>query len=131
MGAPNITFSANRKKISAVSGYDSLSVSFRSDGEYVSFECRATKVGETWGVGIGSMIALFSQTPANTERVFEIYDKYLLDGDGEYRISLYVQAADGSWNDTIGFVPLDYDETLLAADGNEFFCRKGDVSGAI
>lgn len=124
MAAPGLTFSISRSKISAVSGYDSITVKFSSDIAYQAFECRATKAGEDWGRGKGALIASFSQTPANTERTFEVYDDYLLNGDGEYRISLYAQGADGSWNDNWGFIPSGQTETMLTADGEEFLCMK-------
>jgi len=124
MAAPGLTFSISRSKISAVSGYDSITVKFSSDIAYQAFECRATKAGEDWGRGKGALIASFSQTPANTERTFEVYDDYLLNGDGEYRISLYAQGADGSWNDNWGLIPSGQTETMLTADGEEFLCMK-------
>lgn len=98
MAAPNLTFSVSGNKISAVSGYDSITVTFYSDNSYTNFECRATKVGELWGVGRGALIASFSQTPANTTRAFDIYDDYLLNGDGQYRISLLAKGETGEWN---------------------------------
>ena len=99
-------------------------VAFQSDIPYQAFECRATKSGEEWGRGRGTLIASFSQTPAATQRQFEVYDDFLLSGDGIYRISLYAQGMDGSWNDNWGFIPSDSDETMLDADGNEFLCMK-------
>ena len=126
MGAPNITFEVTRNKISGATGYDSLGVTFSADGPYAAFECRATRSGKPWGVGMGALIASFSATPTDTQRSFEIYDDYLLQGDGEYRISLYVQAADGSWNDTIGFIPGGTNSAMICADGTEFLSRKGD-----
>lgn len=126
MGAPNVAFEVTRSKISDEQGYDSLGVTFTADGAYTAFECRATRSGEPWGVGIGALIATFSATPADTPRTFEIYDDYLLQGDGEYRISLYVQAVDGSWNDTFGFIPGGTDSAMICADGTEFLSRKGD-----
>ena len=127
MGAPNVTYSITKNKISAVSGFDSLTVTFSADGEYTAFECRAVKAGEDWGIGKGALIASFSQTPANTERTFDVYDDFLLSGDGEYTVFLYVKAPDGSWNDTIGFIPSGADSALVAADGLSFLCRKGDT----
>ena len=124
MGAPNVTYSITKNKISAISGFDSLTVTFSADGEYAAFECRATKADAEWGVGLGALVASFSQTPANTERTFEIYDDYLLNGDGDYRISLYVQSADGAWNDTIGFIPNGATYALQTADGKSFLSRK-------
>ncbi len=125
MGAPHVTFSITKNRLSAVSGFDSIGVTFSADAAYQAFQCRATKVGADWGVGVGQLVASFSATPANTARTFEIYDEYLVHGDGEYRIGLYVQGQDGSWNDTIQFIP-DGSSGLITADGQEFLCRKGD-----
>lgn len=125
MGAPNITFAVSKNKISNAAGFDSLSVTFSADGAYTAFECRATRSGASWGVGTGALIASFSATPAGVQRTFEVYDDYLLQGDGEYRIGLYVQAADGSWNDTLGFIPYGADKAMICADGKEFLSRKG------
>lgn len=97
MAVPTLTFSTTGSKISSVEGRDHITVTFTADGPYKSFECRATKSGESWGVGIGTLIASFSQTPANTSRSFDIYDDYLVNGDGEYRISLFAQDMNGSW----------------------------------
>jgi hypothetical protein len=124
MSAPNLTFSHDKQRLSAVGGFDCIVVTFTSDIAYISFECRATKVGEDWGVGKGSLVASFSSTPANTSRTFEVYDDYLLNGDGEYRISLFAQGADGSWNDNHGFIPSGETETMLTADGEEFLCMR-------
>lgn len=68
MAAPELTFSITGNKISAVSGFNSITVSFSSDIAYTAFECRATKSGEDWGRGKGALIASFSQTPAGTQR---------------------------------------------------------------
>lgn len=97
MAVPTLTFSTTGSKISSVEGHDHITVTFTADGPYKSFECRATKSGKSWGVGIGTLIASFSQTPANTSRSFDIYDDYLVRGDGEYRISLFAQDMNGSW----------------------------------
>ena len=53
-----------------------------------------------------------------------MYDDYLLSGEGDYRISLFAQGNDGSWNDNHGFVPADEAETMLTADGEEFLCMR-------
>ncbi len=99
MAAPVLTFSVSGGKISTVSGFDRISVTFSSDIAYTTFECRATKSGAAWGVGVGSLVASFSSTPAGTSRTFEVYDDYLINGDGKYRISLFAQSANGEWND--------------------------------
>lgn len=124
MSAPNLSFSVSGSKVSSVSGFDCIVVSFQADAPYQAFECRATKVGEEYGLGRGTLIASFSQTPANTRRQFEIYDDFLLSGDGEYRISLFAQGEDGSWNDNQGFVPIGNNAALRTADGKEFWCMR-------
>ena len=61
MGAPNLTFSVSGEKVSGVSGFDYIVVSFQADADYPAFECRATKAGEDWGLGKGVLVASFSR----------------------------------------------------------------------
>lgn len=124
MSAPEISFSVSGTSISDETGFDYIIVSFQSDISYKTFECRATKVGEEYGVGKGVLVASFSTTPANTQRQFEVYDDYLVHGDGDYRISLFAQGEDGSWNDNQGFIPAGETETMLTSDGKEFLCMR-------
>ena len=123
MAAPHLTFSITGEKISAVSGFDKVIVAFQSDIAYQAFECRATKVDEDWGRGKGALIASFSATPALTPRTFEVYDDYLLSGDGEYRISLFAQGQDGAWNDNGLFIPVGSDR-LADAQGRILLCMR-------
>lgn len=123
MAAPNLTFSATGTILSGNRGYDSISVTFSSDIDYIAFECRATKEGSAYGRGVGTLIASFSTTPAKTNRTFEIYDEYLTAGDGAYRISLYAQGIDGSWNDNVGFIPSG-STGLITSDGKTFLCMR-------
>lgn len=124
MAAPGLTFSVSGNKVSDEPGFDYIIVNFQSDIPYQRFECRATKIGDDYGVGKGSLVASFSTTPANTQRTFEVYDDYLVHGDGEYRISLFAQGMDGSWNDNHGFIPSGQTETMLMADGLEFLVMR-------
>ena len=124
MAAPGLTFSVSGNKVSDDPGFDHIIVNFQSDIPYQAFECRATKVGDDYGVGKGFLVASFSATPANTQRTFEVYDDYLVHGDGEYRISLFAQGMDGSWNDNHGFIPSGQTETMLMADGLEFWVMR-------
>lgn len=124
MGAPNVEFSITGHKISRVTGFDKITVSFETDEPYQAFECRATKINEEYGIGKGSLVAAFSFTPAGTNRTFDVYDDYLLSGEGEYRISLFAQGQDGSWNDNHGFIPNGDDTVMLTADGEEFLCMR-------
>ncbi len=123
MAAPELTFSAAGTALSDKSGYDHVTVTFSSDIRYNAFECRATKAGEDWGLGKGTLVASFSQTPAGVSRTFEVYDDFLAGGDGAYRISLYAQGEDGSWNDNHAFLPSGAGG-LTASDGEEFLCMR-------
>lgn len=120
MPAPGLTFSVTGTKISGKAGFDHITVSFSADVGYDEFQCRATKDGEDYGVGKGSLVAAFSTTPAGTERSFEVYDDYLLSGDGKYRISLFAHK-DGAWNDNHLFIPSG-SEGLITAEGKTFLC---------
>lgn len=124
MGAPNLTFSISGEKVSGVSGHDHVVVTFQADGRYTAFECRATKTGEAWGLGKGTLVASFSTTPANTIRTFEVYDDFLVRGDGEYRISLFAQGEDGSWNDNHLYIPSG-SSGYRTADGKDYLCMRG------
>lgn len=123
MAAPALTITADRYKISGEPGYDYITVQFSSDIPYRAFECRATKNGEDYGVGKGALVASFSQTPANTQRAFEVYDDYLLNGDGEYRISLFAQGEDGSWNDNYYYIPSG-SSIYITANGLPYLCMR-------
>lgn len=123
MGAPGLTFSISGQKVSDENGYDHVSVTFQADAVCQSFECRATKVGEDYGVGKGVLVASFSTTPANTPRTFEVYDDYLIRGDGDYRISLFAQGEDGSWNDNHYYIPSG-SSMYLTSDGKPYLCMR-------
>lgn len=123
MAAPNLTFSVSGSKISGREPYDRIIVAFSSDIAYTAVECRATKVGDPYGVGRGTLIASFSQTPAGVRRQFEVYDDFLVHGDGEYRVSLFAQGEDGSWNDNYGFIPAG-SAGLADAAGKAFLCMR-------
>lgn len=103
MAIPALTFTVSGRKLSAKSGFDAVSVSFISSVAYSQFECRATKSGAAHGVGIGTLVASFSTTPANTARTFEVYDDFLTHGDGDYRVDLYAKSTDGTWSDMIAW----------------------------
>ena len=124
MAVPTLTFSTTGSKISSVKGHDHITVTFTANGPYKSFECRATKSGESWGVGIGTLIASFSQTPANISRSFDIYDDYLVRGDGEYRISLFAQDMNGSWYILTPLFEFQFSNESL----NENLIEFGDLS---
>lgn len=123
MPAPELSFSSSGVIVSAVDGYDHITVTFSAAIAYTEFQCRATRQGESYGVGIGALIASFSSTPAGTVRSYDIYDTYLTSGDGEYRISLFARGEDGSWNDNEAFIPSGSDG-MTTADGAIFLSMR-------
>ncbi len=123
MAAPQLTFTFTDNKVSSVTGYDHIEVTFLSDIAYTAFECRATKAGENWGRGVGRLVASFSTTPAGVSRTFEVYDDDLVNGDGEYRISLFAQSEDGGWNDNCAFIPSG-SSGLKTSDGKRVLCMR-------
>ena len=123
MPAPDVTYTVSGHKISDEAGFNFISVRFQSDIPYIAFECRATKVGEEYGIGKGALVASFSSTPAQTVRTFEVYDSYLLQGDGEYRISLFAQSEEGAWNDNFPYIPLG-SSSYVTAEGKEYLCMR-------
>ena len=124
MPAPNLTFTHSGTVLSGHPGYDVITVQFSADRPLLRFECRATREGAAYGVGVGELLASFSATPAGIQRTFEIYDEYLTQGDGRYRISLFAQGEDGSWNDNAGFITAD-GSTLYTVDGAAFLAMRG------
>ena len=123
MPAPDIVFTVTGNKISSVSGYDNISVSFYSDIPYIQCEVRATKASDSWGRGQGRLVAAFSSTPSNTTRTFEVYDTDLISGEGDYRISIYAQSEDGGWNDNWAFIPNE-SSSLITNDNKNFLSMR-------
>lgn len=116
---PTITFTQTAEIVGL---NDYISITFSSDVDLRAFEARATKVGQSYGVGIGTLVGAFSATPAGVGRTFEIYDNELVYGDGEYRISLFGQSADtGTWNDNHPYITTDAG-TYKTADGKNYLC---------
>ena len=120
MAAPQIYFT---KDFNKVSPYQHISVEFFATMAYTEFQARATKEGESYGVGIGTLVAAFSNTPALTNRTFEIYDYDIVNGDGEYRISLFAKGEDGSWNDDVSFL-VNNGDPLVTSDIEDFLVQK-------
>ncbi len=123
MAAPEITFSCSGQRLSGVTGFDRIVVTFQSDLPCRAVECRATRQGEAYGVGRGALVASFSATPAGTPRTFELYDTFLCQGDGTYRISLFAQGEDGSWNDNHLYLPAG-EAGYLTVEGSAYLCMR-------
>lgn len=145
MAVPNLTYTITRNKLSAVGGYNSAAVSFSADAAWLAFQARLTKAGEDYGLDKGTLIASgepgyfipsgsdglitadgkrfgFQQVKAGVERSFNVSSDMLSGGDGEYRVSLYVQDMDGFWGDLFTFVPSG-STGLITADGGKFLSK--------
>lgn len=123
MAAPQISF---RKDFNKVSAGRYVTVVFSADAAYIQFEARATRANAEYGVGIGTLVASFSYTPAETERTFEIYNTNLLEGDGLYRLSLFARGEDGSWNDDVAFYTSEQ-EPVMTSDGKSYLVQKEGI----
>lgn len=123
MPAPGITFTVTGNKVSSVTGYDHITLTFVSDFRYRYCEIRATKNGSEYGRGVGTLIASFSSTPAGEARAVDVYDDYLVHGDGDYRISIFAQSYTGGWNDNYLLIPSSSDK-LITSDNKTFLCMR-------
>ena len=124
MSAPGVTFTVTKTAISGVEGQNSASISFVADAVMTAYEIRATMAGENYGRGVGTNVQSSSQTiPAGTEVTAAIYNTDLTLGDGDYRISIFAQGQDGSWNDNCAFIPSG-SSGLVTADGKRFLCMR-------
>ena len=106
MAAPEILYSISGERLSAVEGFNRIMVTVQADLPCRSLECRA-----------------FSATPADTPRTFELYDDFLLRGDGQYRISLFAQGENGSWNDNHPYIPMG-EGSYRTADQAVYLCMR-------
>lgn len=145
MAIPKISYTITKNKLSAVDGYNSAAVTFYADAPYQAFRALLTKAGEDYGLDKGTLIASgqpgyfvpagadglitsdgarfgFQQVDAGVERGFDLDASLLSSGDGEYRVSIYVQDMDGFWGDLFTFVPSGT-TGLLTANGGKFIVK--------
>ena len=107
----------------------SVGVTFSSSVHFKKFYATAVKSGNDYGfendilVDIrqtnptGILLYELTERAANTNFNFTINTSSLTDGDGEYRIGLYVQNDDGVWN--YEYFLLDVNNNyLLDSNGN-------------
>lgn len=105
MAIPEISFS---KDVSIVSTKQVCNVDFSVNENFLQFEARATKNGESYGRGVGTLITSMSIVspnyfPAGKSFSYVIADTDLVFGEGLYRISMYAQNTDGIWSDAVAF----------------------------
>lgn len=107
----------------------SLQVTFSSSVHFKKFYATAVKSGKAYGfendilVDIrdtnptGVLLYELTQRNANVNFNFTINTSSLLDGDGEYRIGLYVQDDNNIWNYEY-FLVTSGGDNLVTSDGN-------------
>lgn len=103
-----------------------LSVTFSASKRFKKFYATAVKSGSNYGfendvlVDLTTGILLYELTErdANVDFTFTINTSSLVDGDGEYRIGLYVQGDDGIWN---------YEYFLLEANNLQLESSSGEI----
>ena len=59
MAAPELIFSTSGERLSAAEGFDRIAVTVHASLPCRTIECRATKAGEEYGVGKGTLLASF------------------------------------------------------------------------
>ena len=107
----------------------SLSVTFSSSVYFKKFYATAVKSGNDYGFDNDILVDIRATNPtgillyeltsrnANTEFTFTINTSSLTDGDGEYRIGLYVQDNDNIWNYEYFLVDVNHNQ-LVDSQGN-------------
>lgn len=109
----------------------SLTVTFSSSQHFQKFYATAVKDGKAYGFDndilvdirqtspTGVLLQELTQRNANTNFNFTINASSLTDGDGVYRIGLYVQNDDGIWNYEYFLVTSAHDQ-LTSNDNLKF-----------
>ena len=99
-----------------------VSVTFSSSVHFQKFYATAVKDGKNYGFVNDILVDIQGSSPtgvklheltqrnANTNFTFTINIASLTDGDGQYRIGLYVQDDDGMWN---------YEYFLISSDSKQ------------
>lgn len=98
-----------------------VDVKFSSDMAFKQFYATAVKGGKNYGFVDDVLIDFQGASPtgvllhdyangrASSEYTFRIYSSSLKDGDGTYRIGIYVQSTDGTWNYEYFFLTTETD----------------------
>lgn len=87
--------------LSFIEPYNTATVRFSCNQTYQHFLCRCTKDGQPYGRNKGYLVQEYTgERPSETivEFLFNSIPA-MTDGDGLYRVGLYVQNMDGEWNE--------------------------------
>lgn len=87
----------SKLKISQVTDANSSEVVFTSSNDCIAWEARATFGAAATGVGIGLLVGSGTWLAANTPCSFNVDSSELTNGDGAYKITVYVQSVGGVW----------------------------------
>jgi hypothetical protein len=100
LGTPHFAIAINLKSdrniISHVNSQNVCIVNISPDVAVTEWECRAVHESGNMGFRIGVIIANGGAVGANVQTFFNIDSNQLVDGDGVYRIAVYVRY-EGSW----------------------------------
>ena len=87
------------KTISDENGFRQCTCDFTADMDLYRWEARASLGESEPPRGVGTLVEQGNILLAGDRAVIEVNDLELKDGDGEYAISVYVQAMNGYWSD--------------------------------
>lgn len=102
-----------------------VDLTYHSSVNFTKFIATAVKDGKEYGFINDVLVDIQGPNPtgvqlntrvngtALTNYSFRIYSSSFLDGDGSYRIGLYVQQADGTWNYEYFFLTTESDGSHL------------------
>ena len=120
-----------------ISPHLKATVTVSSDSPFYAVEARATAVNEAFGRGLGydllwddasSTNGVVSFTDGISSFTFDIEAVEIYDGDGTYRISVFVKDENGVWNDCGQLYTKD-SEAVFDKDNNAVLAKRvGSIS---
>ena len=117
-----VTLSVDR---SAIPSGGKANVTVTASENIYAIECRATLSGAPWGLGVGTDVLAddlqteygFYELPTpSTTFSFDVESSELLNGDGTYRITVFVRDSRGVWDDIELFIPEGSDGLITSDD---------------
>lgn len=107
-----------------------VDITYSSIEDFTQFYATAVKDGNNYGFVNNILVDIHGTSPtgvelhaqsngkANTDYTFRVNASTFTGGDGVYRIGLYMQKADGTWNYEYLFIPVGSDSFQLSGNKN-------------